>query len=89
MLQIVCNEVYREATKKDRFDELREEDLDRIGGIDKLFDRYLQYAISNVDPGVIVLTRAILDALISSEGTKRTVTIDDLFGERGFHGLQG
>jgi hypothetical protein len=84
VLQIVCNEVYREATKKDRFDELREEDLDRIGGIDKLFDRYLQYAISNVDPGVIVLTRAILDALISSEGTKRTVTIDDLFGNEDF-----
>lgn len=84
VLQIVCNEVYREATKKDRFDELREEDLDRIGGIDQLFDRYLQYAISNVDSGVIVLTRAILDALISSEGTKRTVTIDDLFGNEDF-----
>ena len=84
VLQIVCNEVFREATKKDRFDELREEDLDRIGGIDKLFDRYLQYAISNVDSGVIVLTRAILDALISSEGTKRTVTIDDLFGNEDF-----
>jgi hypothetical protein len=84
VLQIVCNEVYREATKKDRFDELREEDLERIGGIDKLFDRYLQYAISNVDPGVIVLSRAILDALISSEGTKRTVTIDDLFGNEDF-----
>lgn len=84
VLQIVCNEVYREATKKDRFTELREEDLDRIGGIDKLFDRYLQYAISNVEPGVIVLTRAILDALISSEGTKRTVTIDDLFANDDF-----
>jgi hypothetical protein len=84
VLQIVCNEVYREAVKKDRSDELREEDLDRIGGIDKLFDRYLQYAISNVEPGVIVLTRAILDALISSEGTKRTVTIDDLFANEDF-----
>jgi len=84
VLQIVCNEVYREAIKKDRFDELREEDLDQIGGMEKLFDRYLKYAIANVDPGVIVLSRAVLDALISSEGTKRTVTIDDLFANEDF-----
>ena len=86
VLQIVCNEVYREAKKKERFNELREEDLERIGGIDQLFDRYLQYAISNVEAGVIVLSRAILDALISSEGTKRTVTIDDLFANDDFMG---
>jgi hypothetical protein len=80
LLQIACTETYREAVRRHGggVAELTEADLDALGGLDGLFGRYLQLALGKLPQGHIVLGRAILDALITYEDTKRAVTIDTL-----------
>lgn len=78
MLQIACNEVYLEALKDHRKAELKESDLGNIGGIKGLFTRYLSHALKQVGSGRLIPTRAILDSLITSEQTKRAMTLKQL-----------
>jgi hypothetical protein len=85
LLQIACGEVYREAIKRRRDDiRLTEADLDRVGGIQGLFERYLDNAISRVPRGMLLLSRAVLDALITPEETKRAITFEALLGNDDF-----
>ncbi len=86
LLQIACGEVYREAIKRQQRRRLRltEADLDRVGGIQGLFERYLDNAISRVPQGMLLLSRAVLDALITPEETKRAITFEALLGNDDF-----
>lgn len=86
LLQIACTEIYREAVRRHGGGgaELTEADLDALGGLDGLFGRYLQLALEKLPQGHIVLGRAILDAMITYEDTKRAVTIDALMANDTF-----
>ena len=87
LLQIACGEVYREAIKRQGGNaglRLTEQDLDRVGGIQGLFERYLDNAISRVPQGMLLLSRAVLDALITPEETKRAITFEALLGNDDF-----
>ena len=79
LLQIACGEVYREAIKRQSDDvRLTEADLDQVGGLQGLFARYLDNAISRVPQGMLLLSRAVLDALITPEETKRAIMFEAL-----------
>jgi hypothetical protein len=78
LLQIACSEVYREAVNRHGETHLTEADLDQVGGLDGLFRRYLDNAIKRVPDGQLLLARAVLDALITQEQTKRAITIETL-----------
>jgi hypothetical protein len=86
LLQVACGEVYREAMKRTAGSEasLTEADLDKVGGIDGLFERYLDNAIARVPKGQLLLCRAMLDALTTPEETKRAVTFDALLRNDAF-----
>jgi hypothetical protein len=84
LLQIACGEVYREAIKRNAGASLTEEDLDKVGGIQGLFERYLDNAIARVPKNQLLLCRAMLDALTTSEETKRAVTFDALLHNDDF-----
>jgi hypothetical protein len=86
LLQIACGEVYREAVNR-QADQVRltAEDLDRVGGISGLFSRYLDNAIRGVPDGILLLSRAVLDALITPEETKRAITFDALLANDDFN----
>jgi hypothetical protein len=86
LLQVACGEVYREAMKRTGGSEasLTEADLDKVGGIDGLFERYLDNAIARVPKGQLLLCRAMLDALTTPEETKRAVTFDALLRNDAF-----
>jgi hypothetical protein len=85
LLQIACGEVYREAIRRQRDDvRLTEADLDRVGGIQGLFERYLDNAISRVPREMLLLSRAVLDALITPEETKRAITFEALAANDDF-----
>ena len=86
LLQIACGEVYREAVSRqaDRV-HLTADDLDRVGGINGLFSRYLDNAIRGVPEGILLLSRAVLDALITPEETKRAITFDALLANDDFN----
>ena len=84
LLQIACGEVYREAIKRNEGASLTEEDLDKVGGIQGLFERYLDNAIARVPKNQLLLCRAMLDALTTSEETKRAVTFDALLHNDDF-----
>lgn len=87
LLQIACTEVYRESVGRQGKGglALTEADLDALGGLDGLFGRYLASAIRQLPKGYILLGRAILDALITLEDTKRAVTIDSLMQNDAFN----
>ena len=84
LLQIACGEVYREAMRRDEHVSLTEADLDKVGGIEGLFERYLDNAIAHVPDGQLLLCRALLDALTTPEETKRAVTFDALLRNENF-----
>ncbi len=64
---------------------LTADDLDRVGGINGLFSRYLDNAIRGVPEGILLLSRAVLDALITPEETKRAITFDALLANDDFN----
>ena len=79
VLQIVCYEMYAHAAKRpERPVRLTEADLKQVGGLDGIFRRYLEDVIKQIDPASLLLARAVLDSLITSERTKRAVTLADL-----------
>jgi hypothetical protein len=84
LLQIACGEVYREAIQRNQGASLTEADLDKVGGIEGLFERYLDNAIARVPKNQLLLCRAMLDALTTSEETKRAVTFDALLHNDDF-----
>ncbi|HEY2154911.1 MAG TPA: hypothetical protein VGH33_04730, partial [Isosphaeraceae bacterium] len=85
MLQIVCTEVYRAARNRDPGDvRLLTEDLDEVGGLDGVFGRYLDNVTATITRGKLLVSRMILDALMTQEGTKRAVTADWLAAEGRF-----
>jgi hypothetical protein len=84
LLQIACSEVYREAANRHGEAHLTEADLDQVGGLDGLFRRYLDNAIKKVPQGQLLLARAVLDALITQEQTKRAVTLETLKQNQDF-----
>jgi len=83
-LQIACGEVYREAMNREKGGALTEADLDKVGGLQGLFQRYLDNAIARVPHGQLLLCRAMLDALTTSEETKRAVTFEALLRNDDF-----
>jgi hypothetical protein len=84
LLQIFCTEVYRQAVRRDaEHTTLTDEDVRRVGGLDGIFRRYLdavtQDSVLQADP---LLTRSVLDALLTYEGTKRAATLAELTSSR-------
>jgi len=80
LIQIFCTEVYRKAVRRGAaHTELTEEDVDRVGGLDEIFRRYLSDVTGDsvllADP---LLARCVLDALLTQENTKRAATLADL-----------
>ena len=84
LLQIACGEVYREAMNREAGASLTEADLDKVGGIQGLFERYLDNAIARVPHGQLLLCRAMLDALTTPEETKRAVPFEALLRNDDF-----
>lgn len=79
LLQIVCSAVYREARDRSNGSvRLKESDLQSIGGLEGILRRFLDDVTAKIDSEHILLCRTILDALITSEGTKRAVTLQAL-----------
>ena len=86
LLQIACGEVYKEALARDKNVRLTEADLDRIGGLDGLFERMLDNAIGQIPQNQLLLSRAVLDALVTPEDTKRQVVLEALLTNEDFQG---
>src|SRR6185369_5812761 len=51
-------------------------------------ERYLNNAIAQIPKPQLLLTRAILDVLTTSEETKRAITFDALLGNEDFRASQ-
>ena len=86
LLQIACGEVYREAVARDENVRLVEQDLDQIGGVEGLFERLLANAIATIPRNQLLLSRAVLDALVTPEDTKRQVVFEALLSNEDFQG---
>ncbi|HUE89316.1 MAG TPA: hypothetical protein VMO26_24825 [Vicinamibacterales bacterium] len=83
MLQILCTEVYRQAVARaeseSRHDaRIAETDLHRAGELDGVVRRYLDRVLRAVPKGSVLLSRTVLDAMITREKTKRAVTFEML-----------
>src|SRR5262249_43686527 len=74
LLQLIFTAVAFEANRQGRPRELLTEDLKSVGGLDGILGRYLDGATKGIPENLRVLTRTLLDALITSENTKRAVT---------------
>lgn len=84
VVQIICSELYKEAARRagDQVPRITEEDLERVGGLDGIFKRYLDGATLGIPQRLQLLARIVLDALITRESTKRAATVDDLLQSR-------
>ena len=84
MLQIVCHGVYdaaydrAAAASTDSALRLDVQDLVKVGGLEGIFGRHLDAVTKRIPKEELLLTRMILDALITQEGTKRAVTAGSL-----------
>lgn len=79
LLQIVCTGIYRVANERGGKPlRLLEQDLDAVGGWESILRSYLDLVTQQVNPSHLLLTRTILDTLITTENTKRAVTLDTL-----------
>ncbi|MFL6201190.1 MAG: hypothetical protein ACJ76J_18625 [Thermoanaerobaculia bacterium] len=80
LLQILCSELYREAVRRAGGGRPRiaVEDLEQLGGLEGIFRRYLNGVVEAIPKERHLLTRMVLDALISSESTRRAATLEDL-----------
>jgi hypothetical protein len=84
LLQIVCTELYREATERQGTEvRLQEADLQRVGGLDGIFHRYLAKVGQQLEDKRL-LVRVVLNALITTEETKRAVRAEDLRQDAAF-----
>jgi hypothetical protein len=81
-LQIVCGELVRVASERDATAlRITRADLQALGGIEGIFQRYLDNAIDELPEESRLIARLVLDALISRERTKQAMRIDDLLAE--------
>lgn len=80
VLQIFCSELYKEAVKRagGALPRITVADLERLGGCDNVFRRYLEGVAKALPTEWNLLTRIVLDSLITREGTKRATTLADL-----------
>jgi hypothetical protein len=80
LLQILCSELYREATRRagGGTPRIAVEDLEQLGGLEGIFRRYLNGVVDAIPKEHHLLTRMVLDALISSESTRRAATLEEL-----------
>jgi hypothetical protein len=79
-LQIVCGELVRVASLRDPQSlNITSEDLHSLGGIEGIFERYLDNAIDELPSTSRLMGRLVLDALISQDrSTKQAMRIEDL-----------
>lgn len=79
LLQLSCTGVYQQAVKRrERPIFLRETDLSVLGGIEGILGRYLDQQTSQFPSSKLLLIRNVLDALITTENTKRAATLEDI-----------
>lgn len=80
LLQIMCTELFREAARRTgtATPRLTVADLERLGGRNGIFRRYLDGVTRELPAEKHLLARMILDALITSEGTKRAATLAEI-----------
>jgi hypothetical protein len=83
MLQILCTEVYRQAVARAGSEarahaRIAETDLEHAGELDGVVRRYLDRVLRAVPQGSVLLSRTMLDAMITREKTKRAVTFEML-----------
>lgn len=80
VLQIFCSELYKEAVKRagGGLPRITVADLECLGGCDSVFRRYLEGVAKALPAEWNLLSRIVLDSLITREGTKRATTLEDL-----------
>jgi hypothetical protein len=79
LLQLSCTAIYQNALQRDSKNiVMRESDLSTLGGIEGILTRYLDSATKGQDPVFLLLMRNVLDALITTENTKRAATIETI-----------
>jgi hypothetical protein len=84
-LQIICSELVRNAggEKSDAAElSVTSEHFFALGGIEGIFERYLDNAVDGLSEDSRLLARLLLDALISAEQTKQAMRIDDFRGQK-------
>jgi tetratricopeptide (TPR) repeat protein len=78
-LQIACTEVFRQAVRRDAAHvHLKDDDLKKVGGLDGILRRYLDAVTGTIPREDLLVTRTILDTLITHEGTKRATNLASL-----------
>ncbi|MCP3964296.1 MAG: hypothetical protein GY719_41235 [bacterium] len=79
ILQIVCSEVYRQARWADRGEvRLTAAAVDAVGDVRLLFRRYLDEMAAGLPRESRLTVRAVLDALIAGERTRRAATFETI-----------
>ncbi|MCP4655079.1 MAG: ATP-binding protein [bacterium] len=80
VVQIICSELYKEAARRVHGDKPRIElqDLERIGGLEGIFRRYLDAVTAALPAERHLLARLVLDALITRDDTKQAATLKEL-----------
>jgi hypothetical protein len=83
LLQIVCNQLVLAASERDPMAlKITSADLHAFGGIEGLFQLYLENAINELTPESRLLARLVLDALMTQDRTKQAMRIDDLLRQQ-------
>ena len=83
LLQIVCNQLVLAASERDPMAlKITSADLHAFGGIEGLFQLYLENAINELTPESRLLARLVLDALITQDRTKQAMRVDDLLRQQ-------
>jgi len=59
-----------------------------LGGLDGIFQRYLNGVVKSIPPERMLLTRAVLEALMTREDTKRAATLESMMREAEFTASQ-
>jgi hypothetical protein len=83
LLQIVCGELVRAASERDPETlKITSADLHAFGGIEGIFQLYLENAVNDLAPESKLLARLVLDALITQNRTKQAMRVDDLLRQQ-------
>ena len=82
-LQILCGELVRTASERDPcLLRITAADFSALGGIEGIFDRYLDNALNDLPADKRLLARLVLDVLISPDRIKHAMRPDDFLTER-------
>jgi hypothetical protein len=83
LLQIVCSELVRAASERDpEALKITSADLHAFGGIEGIFQRYLENAVNELAPEIRLLARLVLDALITQNRTKQAMRVGELLRQQ-------